>query len=151
MLASLQPPPLPYLSLPALSRCTGDVILFQLDSPPFSCLPSLPLSPPLPISGWLFWVQHPSTVASLQGWEGEEEYRREVQALTAWRVELGYRSRITVIGHGAPRRGSNSHRWSFIELQRDRGRSLTDAACAERLSKPCGFKERIVWMICTLG
>lgn len=98
-LLSLHPHHLPSplsltLSL-ARARCTGDVILFQLDSPPFSLLSRshslarFPLAAGSPQHGIL------STVASLRGWEGEEECRCEVRALTREEenLKLGVRER----------------------------------------------------------
>lgn len=63
------------LSLP---RCTGDVILFQLDSPPFSLLPPARALLRFPLAAGSPKAQHLSVVASFHVWEGEEECRREV-------------------------------------------------------------------------
>lgn len=65
----LPSPPSP--SLPrSLARCTGDVILFQLDSPPFSLLPpSHSLLRFSPLAAGSPQRSIPSTVASLRGRE----------------------------------------------------------------------------------
>lgn len=80
-LLSLHPCRLPShplsLSLP-LARCTGDVILFQLDSPPFSLLPRSHSALRFPLVAGSSQRSILSMVASSQGWEGEEECRREV-------------------------------------------------------------------------
>lgn len=60
------------------SRCTGDVILFQLDSPPSSLLPRSHSLLRFPLAAGSPQHSIPSAAASLQGWEGEEECRLEV-------------------------------------------------------------------------
>lgn len=117
--APTSPPPIPTLcqAPPSGSRCTGDVILFQLDSPPSL----LTLSS---ASGWRFTAQHP---VRGQRREGEDESTQGEE-----RLKPGIRSGTAGRCHGAAALGAHTQRRCCVgRVHRDAERSLTASAALQ--------------------
>lgn len=117
--APTSPPPIPTLcqAPPSGSRCTGDVILFQLDSPPSL----LTLSS---ASGRRFTAQHPVRGRRREG-ENESTQGEE-------RLKPGIRSGTAGRCHGAAALGAHTQRQGCVgRVQRDAERSLTASAALQ--------------------